>query len=136
MYLTEIGKARWVEEGEDLSIITYGLGVNWALDYAAQHIETSIEILDLRTLQPLDYEAIRATVRKTGKVLILHEDNLTGGIGGEIAAWIAEHCFAYLDAPVVRCASLDTPIPFNSVLEQNYLAKSRLQECAQKLLNY
>ena len=136
MYLTEIGKARWVEEGEDLSIITYGLGVNWALDYAAQHIETSIEILDLRTLQPLDYEAIRATVRKTGKVLILHEDNLTGGIGGEIAAWIAEHCFAYLDAPVVRCASLDTPIPFNSALEQNYLAKSRLQECAQKLLNY
>jgi 2-oxoisovalerate dehydrogenase E1 component len=84
----------------------------------------------------LDYEAIRATVKKTGKVLVLHEDNLFGGIGGEISAWIAEHCFEMLDAPVLRCASLDTPIPFNTALEQNYLAKSRLGEMLERLLRY
>ena len=85
---------------------------------------------------PLDYTAIKSTVAKTGKVLILHEDNLTGGIGGEISAWIAEHCFECLDAPVLRCASLDTPIPFNIELENNYLAKARLDECIKKLMAY
>ena len=79
---------------------------------------------------------IRNTVARTGKVLILHEDSLIGGIGGEISAWINEHCFELLDAPVIRCASLDTPIPFNLVLEQNFLAKSRLQDAVQKLMAY
>ena len=84
----------------------------------------------------MDYKAIRKSVNNTGKVLILHEDPLTGGIGGEIAAWIAQNCFEFLDAPVMRCASLDTPIPFNKDLENNFLAKSRLDEMIQKLIYY
>ena len=98
--------------------------------------EISIDILDLRTLLPLDYEAIRSAVKRTGKVLLLHEDTLIGGIGGEISAWIAENCFEYLDAPVMRCASLDTPVPFNIELEQAFLAKSRLADKVQQLLSY
>jgi 2-oxoisovalerate dehydrogenase E1 component len=85
---------------------------------------------------PLDYEAIAQSVKRTGKVLILHEDTLIGGIGGEISAWINENCFEYLDAPIMRCASLDTPVPFNLELESNFLAKSRLHEIAEKLLKY
>ncbi|HEY9341442.1 MAG TPA: dehydrogenase E1 component subunit alpha/beta [Hanamia sp.] len=132
----EIGKARKVRTGHDVSIITYGMGVIWATEYADAHPELSIDILDLRTLLPLDYKAIRNSVNGTGKVLVLHEDTLTGGIGGEVAAWIAQNCFEYLDSPVMRCASLDTPIPFNTELEKNFLAKSRLAEMMQKLLNY
>lgn len=135
-YETEIGKARKVRVGHDISIITYGMGVIWATEYAEANPELSIEILDLRTLLPLDYKAIRSTVNNTGKVLVLHEDTLTGGIGGEVAAWIAQNCFEFLDAPVMRCASLDTPIPFNSELEKNFMAKSRLDEMVQKLVNY
>ncbi len=135
-YEIEIGKAKMVLQGEEISIITYGAGVHWAMEYSGQHPEISIDILDLRTLLPLDYDAIRATVQKTGKILILHEDTLTGGIGGEISAWISEHCFEHLDAPVLRCASLDTPIPFNMELESNYMAKSRLDEYVKKLVNY
>ena len=135
-YEIEIGKARHVREGDEIGIITYGAGVHWAEDYAAEHPEISIDILDLRTLLPLDYFAIRDTVQRTGRVLILHEDTLIGGIGGEIAAWIAENCFSILDAPVMRCASLDTPVPFNIELENNFLARSRLDESVQKLLNY
>src|SRR5215467_14575058 len=112
-YEIEIGKAKWIKEGNDISIITYGAGTHWAVEYAGHHADTSFDILDLRTLLPLDYEAIRQSVKKTGKVLILHEDTLTGSIGGEISAWISENCFELLDAPVLRCASLDTPIPFN-----------------------
>jgi 2-oxoisovalerate dehydrogenase E1 component len=106
------------------------------MDYAKANTNISIEILDLRTLAPLDYTAIKNAVTKTGKVLLLHEDTLTGGIGGEISAWITENCFEMLDAPVMRCASLDTPIPFNMALEKNFLAKSRLDECVKKLVNY
>lgn len=135
-YEIEIGKARHVQEGEEISIITYGSGVHWAEDYAAEHPEISIDILDLRTLLPLDYEAIRSAVQRTGKVLILHEDTLVGGIGGEISAWISENCFNCLDAPVIRCASLDTPIPFNIELEKNFMARSRLDDYVQKLMNY
>ncbi len=135
-YEIEIGKANIVQEGDDVTIITYGAGVHWALDYAKNNPQTSIYILDLRTLLPLDYDAIEEAVAATGKVLLLHEDTLIGGLGGEIAAWIAEHCFSYLDAPVMRCASLDTPIPFNIELEKNFMAYSRLGECLQKLLNY
>lgn len=132
----EIGKARLVQSGSDLSIITYGAGVHWALQYAKDHPKVSVYILDLRTLLPLDYAAIKTAVQTTGKVLMLHEDTLTGGIGGEIAAWIGEHCFEFLDAPVIRCASLDTPIPFNIELEKNFMAYSRLHAGVEKLMNY
>jgi 2-oxoisovalerate dehydrogenase E1 component len=135
-YEIEIGKARHVRNGEEISIITYGAGVHWAEDYAAAHPEISIDILDLRTLLPLDYHAIRESVKRSGRVLLLHEDTLIGGIGGEIAAWIGENCFDLLDAPVMRCASLDTPVPFSIELEQNFLAKARLGESVQKLLHY
>ncbi len=135
-YAIEIGKARHVREGEDISIITYGAGVHWAEDYAAEHPEISIDILDLRTLLPLDFISIRAAVERSGRVLILHEDTLTGVIGGEIAAWIVEHCFGILDAPVMRCASLDTPVPFSIELENNFLAKSRLHETVMRLIDY
>jgi 2-oxoisovalerate dehydrogenase E1 component len=135
-YEVEIGKARLVQDGDDISIITYGAGVHWAMDYAKNHTDISIHILDLRTLLPLDYDAIKNAVTATGKVLLLHEDTLIGGIGGEIAAWIAEHCFDKLDAPVLRCASLDTPIPFNLELEKNFMAYSRLDESVKKLMNY
>lgn len=132
-YTIEIGKAALVQSGDDISIITYGSGVHWAMEYAAQHPEISIGILDLRTLVPLDYPAIREIVAATGKVLVLHEDTLTGGFGAEISAWIAEHCFSLLDAPVMRCGSLDTPIPFAGTLEKNFLAKSRLDTYIQQL---
>ena len=132
----EIGKAKTVNSGDDITIITYGMGVHWALQYATTNPSISIEILDLRTLLPLDYAAIQTAVAKTGKVLLLHEDTLIGGIGGEISAWIVEHCFEYLDGPVIRCASLDTPIPFNIELEKNFMANSRLDACVRKLLHY
>ena len=135
-YETEIGKARWVQPGTDISIITYGAGVHWATEYAAQHPNISVDILDLRTLLPLDYEAIKAAASRTGKVLLLHEDTLIGGIGGEISAWLGEHCFEVLDAPVMRCASLDTPVPFNIELEKIFMAKSRLAEYVNKLMSY
>ncbi len=135
-YEVEIGKARLVQPGDDITIITYGAGVHWALDYAKNNPDTSIYILDLRTLLPLDYDAIKTAVKATGKVLLLHEDSLTGGIGGEIAAWIAENCFENLDAPVMRCASLDTPIPFNIELEKNFMAYSRLGQYVEKLMSY
>ncbi len=135
-YSIEIGKARHVRAGDELSIITYGSGVHWADDFAAEHPEISIDILDLRTLLPLDYTAIRQAVQRTGRVLLLHEDTLTGGIGGEIAAWIAQHCFHLLDAPVLRCASWDTPVPFNTELEKGFLAKSRLADTVARLLAY
>ncbi len=135
-YQVPIGKAFFVSKGTDATIITYGMGVHWAKKYQAENASIALTILDLRSLSPLDYEAIKDAVATTGKVVILHEDNLTGGIGGEISAWIAEHCFTQLDAPIMRCASLDTPIPFNTVLEKQYLANSRLHETMQKLLAY
>lgn len=136
MYQIEIGKANIVQEGTDATIITYGMGVLWAKAYQQAHMDQSIYILDLRTLSPLDYNAIELAVKATGKLMILHEDNLTGGIGGEISAWVGEHCFEHLDAPIMRCASLDTPIPFNKTLEKQFLANDRLDEMMQKLLSY
>lgn len=135
-YSIEIGKARLVKQGEQFSIITYGMGVHWALEYLDTHPEISADLIDLRSLQPWDHEAVRASVKKTGRVLILHEDTLTSGLGGEISAWIAEHCFEQLDAPVMRCASLDTAIPMNKALEDNFLAKARLEENVERLLKY
>jgi len=135
-YQLPIGKAHFVSRGTDATIITYGMGVIWANTYQEQHPEISLTIVDLRSLAPLDYDAIAEAVSTTNKVLVLHEDNLTGGIGADIAAWIGEHCFPQLDAPVMRCASLDTPIPFNMELEKQYLANARLEETMQKLLAY
>ena len=135
-YEIEIGKAKHVKLGVDISIITYGAGVHWAMDYQKTNPSVSLDILDLRTLLPLDYEAIKASVKRTGKVLILHEDSLMGGIGGEISAWITENCFQHLDAPILRCASLDTPIPFNIDLEKNFMANARLGEYVERLMQY
>jgi len=135
-YEVEIGKARQVRTGIDVSIITYGMGVIWATAYADKHPDISLDILDLRSLLPLDYKALRNSVNRTGKVLILHEDTLTGGIGGEVAAWICQNCFEFLDAPVMRCASLDTPVPFNWQLEKNFLSHSRLDEMMARLIHY
>ncbi|GAB4184673.1 MAG: dehydrogenase E1 component subunit alpha/beta [Thermoflexibacter sp.] len=126
-YTIEIGKANLVDEGTDLSIVTYGMGVHWAKQLV-EELGISADILDLRTLLPWDKEAVAQTVSKTGKVLVCHEDCLTGGIGGEIAAWIAEHCFEKLDAPVMREGSLDTAVPFSPNLENNFLPKQRIRE--------
>ncbi len=135
-YTVPIGVAKTVSIGSDISVITYGAGVHWAMEYQAQNPNISLHIIDLRSLMPLDFSAIKNAVEKTGKILILHEDNLTGGIGADISAWISEHCFEHLDAPVIRCASLDTPIPFNAALENNYLAKNRIDQAIKKLLAY
>ncbi|HNI45706.1 MAG TPA: alpha-ketoacid dehydrogenase subunit beta, partial [Chitinophagales bacterium] len=132
-YTVPIGKANLVQSGDDVSIITYGMGVHWATKALATLPHISADVVDLRTLLPLDIDAIIATARKTGKVLILHEDSQTGGIGGEIAAIIAEHCFQYLDAPIVRCGALDTPIPFAIPLEQQYLPETRFKAALEKL---
>ena len=110
--------------------------MHWALELANQQPAYDLHIIDLRTLLPLDYSAIEAAVRKTGKVVVLHEDCLIGGIGGEISAWINEHCFEALDAPVMRCASLDTPVPFAIPLEQNFLPKNRFADTIEKIYNY
>lgn len=126
-YTVEIGKAQLVSEGSDLSIITYGMGVHWAKEVMTSLPDIRADILDLRTLLPWDQEAVMTTVKKTSRILILHEDTLTGGIGAEISAWITEHCFQHLDAPVVRVASLDTAIPFAPTLENNFLPKGRLR---------
>ncbi|HET9505086.1 MAG TPA: dehydrogenase E1 component subunit alpha/beta [Hymenobacter sp.] len=134
-YTTPIGQAALVAEGNDLSIITYGLGVHWALA-ACQEMGIKADILDLRTLLPWDTEAVARTTRKTGRVLILHEDTLTGGLGGEIAAWLAEHCFSHLDAPVRRVAALDTAVPFAPQLEADFLPQQRLREQLRALREY
>ena len=134
-YTVEIGKARQVRSGNEVSILTYGLGVRWA-EAVADEMGIDADIIDLRSLVPLDYEAITQSVKKTNRVLILHEDTLFGGIGGEIAAWISENLFEYLDAPVLRAASLDTPVPFAIPLEQNFFPVERMKEQLKKLLGY
>ena len=127
-FTVAIGKAQLVKEGTDISIITYGIGVHWAKEVMESIDNITADILDLRTLLPWDKEAVRQTVEKTGKVLFLQEDCLTGGIGAEICAWISEYCFTSLDAPVMREGSLDTAVPFSPNLEQNFLPKGRLKE--------
>ncbi|MGB3617565.1 MAG: alpha-ketoacid dehydrogenase subunit beta, partial [Catalinimonas sp.] len=135
-YTLPLGRAATVRTGEDLAIITYGAGVRWAEEAMEAFPDASAEIVDLRTLLPWDQEAVAEAVRKTGKVLVLHEDCLTGGIGGELAAWVAEHCFESLDAPVMRVASLDTPVPFAAPLEANFLPRERLLKKIGELLAY
>jgi len=136
VYNIPLGKAKIVQEGNDLTIITYGEGVLWAVDVAS-NVGAEIEIIDLRTLMPWDKESILRSISKTNRCLVLHEANLTGGIGAEIAAFIAEHAFEDLDAPVMRVASLDTPVPFVSEIESKiYLPIERLQEALKGLLEY
>ncbi|MEX1131712.1 MAG: dehydrogenase E1 component subunit alpha/beta [Flavobacteriales bacterium] len=147
-YGIPFGKARVVREGSDISIITYGMGVHWATEVADELVTASLsagqaggaklacEVVDLRTLVPLDVDTILASVKKTGKVLLLHEDTLTAGFGGELAAIIAEHAFEYLDAPIVRVASWDTPVPFAVPLEQGFLPKGRLKAAVERLVGY
>jgi 2-oxoisovalerate dehydrogenase E1 component len=135
-YSLEFGVARVVVPGDRLTIVTYGMGVHWAMEYAANHPEKGIEVIDLRTLAPLDMDTVYASVKKTGRVVVLHEDTLTGGIGGELSALITENCWELLDAPVRRCASLDTPVPFAADLENNFLASNRLSATIEELLNY
>jgi len=135
-YNIPFGKAKLLKHGTDLTIVTYGLGVHWALELLNTNSDIAADLIDLRTLAPLDMETIYESVKQTGKVIILHEDTLTGGIGGEIAALINEHCFEYLDAPVMREGSLDTPVPMNADLEQNFLPKERFKDKVLKLMKY
>lgn len=134
-YTLPLGKAAVVSEGSELSIITYGWGVHWAQE-TCEKMDISAEIVDLRTLLPWDKDSVSSAVKKTGKVLVLHEDTLTGGIGAEIAAWISEHCFEWLDAPVKRLGSLDTPVPFAPELEQQFLPEARLEKVLEDLMGY
>lgn len=135
-FTVPIGKARLVKEGTQVSIITYGIGVHWAMEVLEKHPEISADLLDLRTLLPYDKEAIIRSVKKTGRAIVLHEDTLVGGLGGELSAVITEHCFESLDAPVIRSASLDTPVPMNADLEWNFLPKARFEQQLLELLNY
>lgn len=134
-YTIPMGKATLIQEGADITIITYGAGVHWAMDELSS-VAVSADLLDLRTLVPLDTEAIYTSVKKTGKVILLQEDSMFGGIASDISALISENCFEYLDAPIKRVASLETPIPFATNLESNYLPKERFKNMLQELLNY
>ncbi|PZX47098.1 alpha-ketoacid dehydrogenase subunit alpha/beta [Algoriphagus chordae] len=134
-YTVEIGKVALTQSGGQVSIITYGMGVHWAVK-AVEELGVSADILDLRTLLPWDKEAVKATVKKTGKVIFLQEDCLTGGIGAEICAWISEHCFQDLDAPVMRQGSLDTPVPFAPNLEKQFLPVERFRVKLRELMEY
>ncbi len=123
-----IGKAKVLKAGSAVTVITYGMGVHWALEILERNKLNDIELIDLRSLAPLDTETIFESVKKTGRAIVLHEDTLTGGIGAEIAARINENCFEYLDAPVLREGSLDTPVPFIETLEKNFLPKERFEK--------
>lgn len=135
-YTVEIGKANLLRQGNQATIITYGFGVHWAMATLDANPDIKADLIDLRTLLPLDWDTIYTSVKKTGKVIVLHEDTLTGGIGAEIAARIAENCFEHLDAPVMRCASLDTAVPFAAELEWNFLPKNRFEGDLKKLVGY
>ncbi len=135
---TNLEKAAIRRKGSDLSIVTYGMGLHWALE-AAEELDSqtvSVEVIDLRSLAPIDWETVYTSVKKTGKVLLLQEPSATLGPMSEVSSRITENCFEYLDAPVLRCSSLDTPVPFNRSLEQGYLAKSRLKLSLETLIAY
>ncbi|CAM3936818.1 thiamine pyrophosphate-dependent enzyme [Flavobacterium antarcticum] len=135
-YTIPFGKAALLKEGTDVTIIAFGAAVHWALDTLKNNPEISADLLDLRTLQPLDTDAIYASVKKTGKAIILQEDTMFGGVASDISAMIMEHCFEYLDGPVKRVASLDSPIPFTKALEDQYLSKGRFEEALKELIAY
>tara|TARA_R110001583_G_scaffold14664_6_gene61071 strand:+ start:50769 stop:52793 length:2025 start_codon:yes stop_codon:yes gene_type:complete len=135
-YTLPFGKAGLLREGSIVTIVTYGAGVHWALETLDNNSNINADLLDLRTLQPLDIEAIYESVKKTGKLIILQEDSLFGGIASDISALVMENCFEYLDGPIRRVGSLETPIPFNSLLEQQYLSKSRFESSLLELIAY
>ena len=135
-YTIPLGKAALLKEGDQVTIIAYGAAVHWALETLDKNPEISADVLDLRTLQPLDTEAIYASVKKTGRVIIYQEDSLFGGIASDISALIMENCFHYLDAPVKRVASIESPIPFTKALEDQYLPKRRFEKTLLELLEY
>lgn len=135
-YTLPLGKASLLKEGNDVTIIAFGAAVHWALETLAKNTEISADLLDLRSLQPLDTEAIFASVRKTGKAIILQEDTMFGGVASDISALIMEECFEYLDGPVKRVASLDSPIPFTKALEDQFLSKSRFEMTLKDLMSY
>ena len=135
-FTTEIGKASLIKEGSSVSIISYGMGVHWALEVLENNPDISADLIDLRTLVPLDKDTIIDSVKKTGKAIVLHEDCMIGGFGSDIASLISDECFEYLDAPVKRSASIDTPVPFASELEDEFLAKSRFDTQLKELLAY
>lgn len=135
-YTLPFGKARLLQKGDSITVVTYGAGVHWALEVLDKHPEIDADLLDLRTLQPLDTETIYASVKKTGKLIILQEDTLFGGIASDISAMVMEHCFEYLDAPVKRVGSLETPVPFAKSLESNYLPKNRFEQELLELYRY
>ena len=135
-YSINIGEANLLSSGNDISIITYGMGVHWALEIIKELTDISFDLIDLRTLIPLDKEMVFKSANKTGKIIVLHEDTMIGGFGSEISSLINEHCFENLDAPVVRCSSLDTPVPFSLNLEKEFLAKSRLKKQIINLYEY
>jgi 2-oxoisovalerate dehydrogenase E1 component len=134
-YTLPVGQARVVRTGNDATIVTYGMGVHWALE-AIEEQGCDVELIDLRTLLPWDQDTVLESVRKTGRVLVLHEDCLTGGIGGEIAAFIADQAFRFLDAPVMRHGAMDTPVPFALTLEQQFLGVDRFKLKLKALLEY
>ena len=135
-YSVSIGEAKIVKKGVDLSIITYGLGVHWALEFSKKS-DYDIEILDLRTLMPLDTDAIFKTVKKNNRVLILHEDNITGGIGAELSSLLSENCFEFLDAPILRLGSIDTPTPFTDNIENDiFFPVKKIEKTINKLMSY
>ena len=135
-YTTEVGKAKIIKSGEDITVVTYGMGVHWAREASKKYDNISLDIIDLRTLQPWDKESVEKSVLKTNKVIVLHEDCVTGGIGAEISAWISENCFEHLDAPIVRVGGLDTPVPFRKELEENFMPIERLHKQIIKLSKY
>jgi 2-oxoisovalerate dehydrogenase E1 component len=135
-YTIPLGKAALLKEGNEVTIISFGAAVHWALETVAKNPEIKADVLDLRTLQPLDTEAIYTSVKKTGRVIIYQEDSMFGGVASDISALIMENCFEYLDAPVKRVASLDSPIPFTKALEDQYLPKGRFESELKVLLEY
>lgn len=135
-YTVDTSKAKLVSEGDDVTIVTYGMGVHWAKNVLKNNTSISADLIDLRILLPWDKETVEESVKKTGKIIILHEDTLTGGIGAEIAAYISEHCFKYLDAPVMRSASLDTPVPFALQLEENFFQKDVFEKKLKELAEF
>ena len=135
-YTLQLGKGKIRKIGDDLTVVTYGMGVHWILDLLKEYNKTQIEVIDLNSLVPWDKELVFNSVKKTGKVLLLQEDNQFSGFMGEISSCISEEIFEYLDAPIIRVGSLDTPIPFAKELEKGYMAKNRLKERLDYLLNY
>ncbi|MBQ0116804.1 MAG: dehydrogenase E1 component subunit alpha/beta [Flavobacterium sp.] len=135
-YTLPLGKAATIKEGNQLTIIAFGAAVHWALHYLEAHPEVSADLIDLRSLQPLDTETIYASVKKTNRCIILQEDTLFGGISSDLSALIMENCFEYLDAPVKRVASMETPIPFMKNLEDQYLPINRFAAAVTDVLAY